>query len=180
MLKDRLVKVFRDLGFDDYKEVHIGDIIFSEEVFNLCAMNTCGNFGKNHGCPPSAGNHEAGKARVSPYQSGFLLNKILPIRSREAMKESGQTLNRMKNALIEKFQGEQLLVLGAGPCRVCATCTAMEGKSCRFPDKIQYSMEASGILVMSMAMNHKMTYNAGMGNAGFFMLALYNEEVPPE
>jgi predicted metal-binding protein len=175
VLRDHLIEAFQEIGFDDYKEIRISDIIFSEEVFSLCAKNTCGNFGRNHGCPPSAGNHEVGKARVLEYQNGFLLNKILPIKSREAMKESGQTLNRMRNELAKKFAGDRVLILGAGACKVCATCAALEGEPCRLPDKIQYSMEGSGILVMRMAMDYKMKYNAGMGNAGFFMLALYDE-----
>ena len=54
MLKDRLVEAFRELGFDDYREIRVSDIPFAAEVFDLCAKNTCGNFGRNHGCPPGA------------------------------------------------------------------------------------------------------------------------------
>ena len=43
-----------------------------------------------------------------------------------------------------------------------------------FSEKTQYSMEGSGIDVVRMAIDHKMTYNAGRGKVGYFTLVLYN------
>ena len=79
MLRERLLEAFKEIGFDEYKEIQSCDVVFSKDVFDQCAMNTCGHFGKNHGCPPLAGGEEEGKARVLKYKNGFLLCKIVSI-----------------------------------------------------------------------------------------------------
>lgn len=175
MLKERLMKAFEAIGFDEYKEIKNSDIIFSQDVFDQCARNTCGNFGKNHGCPPAAGNEDERKARVSKYKNVFLLCKIASIGSRKEMASSMEILESANRDLRESFKDEEVMIMGAGPCTVCKTCAALESKPCPFPDKIQYSMEGSGIDVVRMSMKHKMTYNAGRGKVGFFTLVLYND-----
>jgi len=65
------------------------------------------------------------------------------------------------------------MVMAAGPCTVCEKCSALDDEPCRFPEETAYSMEGSGIDVVRMSMNAKMTYNAGLGKAAFFCLALY-------
>ncbi|MFZ7133942.1 MAG: DUF2284 domain-containing protein [Eubacteriales bacterium] len=174
MLNDRLIAAFNEIGFDEYKEITVEDIIFSQDVFDQCARNTCGNFGKNHACPPKAGTEEERKARVLKYQHGFLISKIVPIKSRQEMVTSMETIDRINKTLRKIFSEDDVFIMGAGACTLCETCTALEEKPCRFPDKTQYSMEGSGIDVVSMSMNKQMTYNAGQGKVGYFTLVLYN------
>ena len=103
-----------------------------------------------------------------------MLSQIVPIRTRKEMTESMELVNTKTKELRKALKDEDVLVMGAGPCTVCKTCTALEGLPCRFPDRIEYSMEGSGIDVVRMSMNLKMTYNAGAGNVGYFTLVLYN------
>lgn len=175
MLKDRLIEAFKEIGFDEYREIETKDIIFSKDVFNQCARNTCGNFGKNHGCPPNAGSEDERKARVLKYKNAFIISKIASIKSRKEMMDSMEVIENINKALRKAFEEEDVFVMGAGPCTVCKVCNALDNEPCRFPEKIQYSMEGSGIDVVRMSMNHKMTYNAGRGKAGFFTLMLFNE-----
>ena len=48
MIREELIKAIEQIGFDEYKELEIDDLVFSESVFSQCARNTCGNFGKNY------------------------------------------------------------------------------------------------------------------------------------
>lgn len=41
------------------------------------------------------------------------------------------------------------LYLTCGPCALCSVCTRYEGKACRMPDKMRYSMESLGTNVIS-------------------------------
>jgi predicted metal-binding protein len=66
-----------------------------------------------------------------------------------------EILNFLKN-YHENF--EEKLVLWDGFCRVCSNkkdkgCTHISGKSCRYPDKKRYSMEAVGIHVTQTVKN---------------------------
>ncbi|QSX08990.1 DUF2284 domain-containing protein [Alkalibacter rhizosphaerae] len=175
MNKENLESIFKELEFDEYKELVPEDIIISKDVFYQCERNTCGSFGTNHGCPPHAGSEEERKNRVFQYKNGYMLSMIVPIKTRKDMIESMEKVANRTKALRKAVSGEEILVMGAGPCTVCKTCTALEGKPCRFPEKIEYSMEGSGIDVVRMSMNLKMTYNAGAGNVGYFTLVLYNK-----
>lgn len=164
---------FKKLGFDEFKSIKTDDIIFSHDVFNQCARNTCGNFGKNHACPPKSGTEVDGKNRVLNFDNAYLLNKIVPITTGEEMLASLETVSELNNNLREAFNSENVMVMGAGPCTVCKTCSALDGHPCNFPDKTQYSMEGSGIDVVSMSIKQGMTYNAGAGKVGYFTLFLY-------
>lgn len=175
MLKEKLTAIFEQVGFDEYQEILTSDIIFSQDVFDQCAKNTCGNFGKNHACPPRAGNEEARKSRVLKYKKGYMLCKIVSLRSRQEMEDSMKLVSDTTKELRKAVAAEDVLIMGAGPCTVCTQCTALEEKPCRFPEKTQYSMEGSGIDVVRMSMQQKMTYNAGQGKVGYFTLVLFND-----
>ncbi|MBF7097072.1 DUF2284 domain-containing protein [Alkalibacter mobilis] len=170
-----LEEAFVKMGYDEFKELEPSEIIFSQDVFDQCKKNTCGSFGKNHACPPNAGTETERKQRVLQYEKGYMISKIVPIRNRKEMMESMEIVENCTKELRKILRGEKALVMGAGPCTVCNECTALMGDECRFPDRIQYSMEGSGIDVVRMSMNKKMTYNAGAGNVGYFTLVMYNE-----
>lgn len=174
-MREKLEALFLELGYDESKPVKPQDVVITKDVFHQCERNTCGSFGKNHGCPPHAGSEEERKNRVFAYQDGYMLTQIVPIRNRKEMAESMELVGKKTKNLRKALINEEVLVMGAGPCTVCKTCTALEELPCRFPDRIEYSMEGSGIDVVRMSMNLKMTYNAGAGNVGYFTLVLYNK-----
>ncbi|NLM20572.1 MAG: DUF2284 domain-containing protein [Peptococcaceae bacterium] len=173
MLEQRLVEALTRLGFDEYKKISTAEIIFSQDVVEQCARNTCGNFGRNYGCPPLAGSQEERQNRVLRYQNAFLISKIVSMVSRKEMEKSMSDLDRIHRELRREFKDDDVQIMGAGPCTVCEKCAALENKPCRFPEKIQYSMEGSGIDVVRLSRELGMTYNAGGGHVGFFTLVLY-------
>jgi predicted metal-binding protein len=175
MLKERLKAIFEEVGFDEYREIQLEDIVFSQDVIDQCAQNKCGNYGKNHGCPPFAGTEEERKARVLKYKNFFLVNKIVSLASRKDIFTSYETVAKAIEDLRKAVEGFDVMVMGAGPCTVCKRCSALDGKPCYFPEKTQYSMEGSGIDVVRMSIDQKMTYNAGRGRIGYFSLVMYNE-----
>ncbi|MBK5243731.1 MAG: DUF2284 domain-containing protein [Eubacteriaceae bacterium] len=172
-LEERLIETFGTTGFFEHKKIKFSDVIITQDVFNQCERNICGNFGKNHACPPKAGSEEVRVARVEKYDDAYLVNIVLSIKNREDMMNSGVLFNEATSKLRKVFENDDVFVMGAGPCTICEKCSALEEEPCRFPEKTQYSMEGCGIDVMRMSMNFKMTYNAGMGNAAFFCLVLY-------
>ncbi len=173
-LEKRFVETFEKLGFYEYRKISTNEIVITQDVFDQCKRNTCGNFGKNHACPPRAGTEEERRARLTRYKDGFVVNYIASIKSSKDMKESMEIISKANDDLRLAFDGEDVMVLASGPCKFCETCAALMDEPCRFPDKTQYSMEGCGIDVVRMSINLKMTYNAGMGNAAFFTLVLYN------
>jgi predicted metal-binding protein len=93
------------------------------------------------------------------------------------MQASIDELARIHRELRREFKDDDVLVMGAGPCRVCEKCAAIENQPCRFPDRTEYSMEGSGIDVVRTSKEQNMIYNAGGGKVGFFALVLYNRKI---
>jgi len=174
MLRDEIINAIKEAGFDEYKEISSKDIIFSEAVFASCAQNTCGNYGKNHSCPPLSGNMEENKARFEAYEHGIIINKIVDLGEYyEHMKESGMEVHDCLNKLREILQGKPVMIAGAGGCDVCKDCAAKDNQPCRFPEKRRYSMEGSRMDIVKMSMKFNMTYNAGNHKLGYFMMVMY-------
>ncbi|MCR4893889.1 MAG: DUF2284 domain-containing protein, partial [Eubacteriales bacterium] len=120
MLKDDIIKAINDAGFDEYKEISSKDLIFSEDVFGECAKNTCGNYGKNHSCPPLSGDMQENMARFLKYENGIIINKIVDMgefyeKMMTATKEAGDALQNLRDLLEDK----PVLIAGPGGCRIC-------------------------------------------------------------
>lgn len=174
MLRDDIIKAIDEAGFDEYKEISSADLIFSEDVFGECAKNTCGNYGKNHSCPPLSGDMEENKARFLKYDNGIIINKIVDMgefyeKMQSATREAGEALQKLRDLL----EGQPVLVAGPGGCRICKTCAAIDNEPCRFPEKKQYSMEGSGMDIVSMSRKFNMIYNAGDHKLGYFYIVMY-------
>ncbi len=174
MLKDDIIKAINDAGFDEYKEISSKDLIFSDDVFGECAKNTCGNYGKNHSCPPLSGDMQENMARFLKYENGIIINKIVDMgefyeKMMTATKEAGDALQNLRDLLEDK----PVLIAGPGGCRICKTCAAIDNEPCRFPDKRQYSMEGSGMDIVSMSRKFNMIYNAGDHKLGYFYIVMY-------
>ena len=174
MLKDEIIKAINEAGFDEYKEISSKDLIFSEDVFGECAKNTCGNYGKNHSCPPLSGDMQENMARFLKYENGIIINKIVDMgefyeKMMTATKEAGDALQNLRDLLEDK----PVLIAGPGGCRICKTCAAIDNEPCRFPDKRQYSMEGSGMDIVSMSRKFNMIYNAGDHKLGYFYIVMY-------
>ena len=174
MLKDKIIQAVTEAGYDEYREISSEDIIFSQDVFGQCEKNICGNYGKNYTCPPHSGTMEENKQRFLAYSSGIILNKLLFLGDRyELMGECGKEFSRMLEEMREKLKDEPVMIAGAGGCKLCAECAVLTDEPCRFPDERRYSMEGSGMDIVSMSRKLGMTYNGGNKTVGYFSLIMY-------
>lgn len=170
----KMLDIFSMAGFSEVKTVATADIPVKEYVFEQCARNTCGSYGKNHACPPLSGSFAECASRVAAYPGAWVLSYITSMKSRAEMMEGSKRFSRAVDALRETLAAEHadVRVMGAGPCRICEECSALEGLDCRYPDETQYSMEGSGIDVVRLSMNLGMKYNSGEGTITYFALVL--------
>lgn len=174
MLRDEIIEAVEAVGFDEYREIDAADLIFADAVFASCKQNTCGNYGKNHSCPPLSGDMEKNKSRFLKYDHAIILNKLAHMGDfYEKMEEAGKEVAATLNQLREKLDGKAVMIAGPGGCDRCDSCAAKEDEPCRFPDEKRYSMEGSGLDIVSMSRKENMTYNGGNNTLGFFMMVLY-------
>ncbi|MHA2181436.1 MAG: DUF2284 domain-containing protein [Promethearchaeota archaeon] len=156
-----------------FLKVKFEDIIFDPKVQTYCISSSykCPSYGHSWACPPEAPYMEDIVAQFKEFYliyyqldlSEYIKNEKVknPEKSDSSIKNmvysSGYLRNKLEseiNDFIEKYTEpyEERLILGDGYCRVCSNkidkgCTYDSGKSCRYPEKRKYSMEAVGIEV---------------------------------
>lgn len=174
MLREKIINAIQLLGFDEYREINSTDIVFEEYVFDSCKVNSCGNYGANHACPPLSGDLEANRQRFLNYDHAIILNKILFLGDYyEKMASSLNEFNGLLDQLQVMLADEKVMIAGPGGCHRCPECSAKTAEPCRFPDQKSYSMEGSGMEIVAMVRNLGMTYNTGDKKVGFFMIVMY-------
>lgn len=173
MTNESLLSLAHEAGFEQAAMLDIATLSLKQEVRDMCADNTCGQYGKRWSCPPGCGTLEECRAALAQYTHGILVQTVGEIEDSfdfEAMQEI-ETLHkerfaRMRDAL------PQALALGAGCCTVCQACTCPDAP-CRFPEKQISSMEAYGLLVVEVCQANGLAYFYGsdkIAYTGCFLL----------
>ena len=67
------MKLSLDSGADKAGYVKVSKIAFDPALRSYCKANSCGNYGRNHTCPPGAGEIHALIDRMAQGGSGILL-----------------------------------------------------------------------------------------------------------
>lgn len=174
MLREKIIAAIEAVGFDEYREIEATELIFSEDVFASCKANTCGNYGKNHSCPPLSGDMQKNRNRFTAYKQAIILNKIMFLGNYyEKIEACGHTVAHLLNCLREILSDEPVLIAGPGGCDHCDPCAAKTDEPCHFPDQKRYSMEGSGMDIVTLSRRLNMTYNGGDKKVGFFMVVMY-------
>jgi predicted metal-binding protein len=166
--------------FTEYKPFDVGLIRFDQVVRNLCRQNKCGQYGKNHMCPPAIKDMDEWKQDILSFKNAVIVTKVYPTKSSfdmkgmlEGARDFSKTLGRIKEDIEKDYPLERKMVLGAGPCMLCKECTLMENKPCRFPDKAFPAIEACGIDVMSLSKTAGVKYNNGKNTVTYLGVILY-------
>ncbi|MEG2258967.1 MAG: DUF2284 domain-containing protein [Oscillospiraceae bacterium] len=180
MNKNDIIRLARDKGFSETAELDVSTIELMPEVREMCATNTCHQYGKNWACPPGCGEIEDCKRKIGQYAQGVLVQTVGQLEDSwdfEEMKETEQRHKKMFNELIEEISasGLDMLPVGAGTCTRCKECTYPQSP-CRFPDKAMSSMEAYGMLVNQICKSNGVPYNHGTNTVCYTSCILLNSD----
>lgn len=154
--------------------IHTEAIVTDASFRQLCEANACGNYGKNHMCPPNAGDITVLMEKIRQYDRALVYQTVWNLEDSydfEGMMEAGKRHNDLMQKLREKTREESCpepLHLGAGGCRVCEVCAARTQEPCRFPDKAVASLETYGIDVSQLAKASGMRYTNGKDTVTYF------------
>lgn len=163
---DALTKKALDCGFTEAGPLDVSTLEFLPEVRDMCASGRCQMYGKNWACPPACGTLDEMREKVKKYSRGLLVQTVGQLEDNldwETMQKTAEDQARNFNCLFDVLRKEYpaLLAMSTGTCTRCDTCTYAEGKPCRFPDQLVYSMEACGLFVSKVCTDNGMKYNHG-------------------
>ena len=163
-----------EAGASKVGEVAVSDIVFDTVFRDICAANSCGKYGKCHMCPPDVGDIQELIDRARSYERALVFQNVYPLEDSFdfegmiAAKDHFRSITvALRHQLID-LQTENVLLLGAGGCGVCQTCTKEENLPCKAPHLAIPSLEAYGVNVSKLAASADMKYINGSDTVTYF------------
>ena len=158
--------------FFDPKELE-----FSERIRWICE-NECPMYGKTWACPPGVGSVEACRGKCLGFENCLLISTIVEVRDIADMEETLAT--RPEHEAVTNQVAEIMSQLGARPyvlsteaCTICESCAILEGKPCRFPEKMHPCVESHGINVVPILEQRGLEFQFGANVVTWVSLLFY-------
>ena len=122
---------------------------FSERIRWICE-NECPMYGKTWACPPGVGEVESCRQKCQSYVNCLMIGTIAEVSDITNIDETLATRpdhEAVTNQIRDLFreQGVEPYVLSTEACAICENCAYLEGKPCRFPDRMHPCVESHGI-----------------------------------
>ena len=179
MTYQELVEIAEEAGFSAWAPLDITTIELKSEVRDMCAVNSCGQYGKRWSCPPGCGSPEAMKQKILAHRKALVLQTIWEISDYSDMtliKPAKASHNASEIRLVKRLRAEGCdgFIVGASGCALCSPCAQTLGEPCRFPE-YQYScMSAYCIHVKKLAEDCKINYDYKDNILPFFGMYIFN------
>lgn len=172
-----VLKAAFSLGADHACVVDPSQIRCYPELRASCEMNQCGCYANNWGCPPGCGTVEELSRLLSTFSHGVVFQAVAPLQDSfdlEGMMAATQAFQQVSRALRRWMADHtsRFLVLGAGKCQECDSCT-YPGAPCRNPLRKNISVEACGILVSELCSLAALPYSHGSSSVTHTGLILF-------
>jgi len=151
--------------------------VLMPEVIDMCAKNTCRQYGTNWCCPPAHGSLEDCAARVAGYETMILFSykgELEDSLDYEGMIKAAEDFRLLVDVLHDKLKPllPKFELLANGGCHRCEKCTYPDAP-CRFPDKMHPSLEGTGFMVSTIAKDAGIRYINGKDTITYFGAVLF-------
>ena len=167
----RVAALAMECGFTHFAPLDVPTLEFMQEVRDMCNPEQCRNYDKSWSCPPACAPLDEIKEKVKSYTTGILVQTVGDLEDSldwDGIMETGakhkENFGKMREELNKTFS--PLMAMGAGECKLCEKCTYPDAP-CRFPDKMEVSMEACGLFVSKVCTDNKLGYNYGAEKIAF-------------
>ena len=174
---NELLKTAKECGFTHYAPLDVSTLEFLQEIRDMCNPDQCRNYNKSWSCPPACAPLEDISERAKKYSGGIIVQTVGDLEDSldwDGIMETGaqhkENFGKMREELSKKHPGS--MAMGAGKCELCEICTYPD-EPCRFPDKMETSMEASGLFVSKVCTDNDLKYNYGPENIAFTSCFLF-------
>ena len=177
---EELINTLKKLGANNAQVINTSDIVLERAFRDMCAVNSCGMYGKCWTCPPDVGNIDALMSEVGTYDYALVYQKIgtledsFDFEGMIAAKRDFYELTIKAKSSVDAQKFSKLLHLGAGGCGVCKVCAKRTNEPCRFPELALASLEAYGVNVSKLAASAGMKYINGVNTVTYFGAILFS------
>lgn len=177
MNRELLEEKLSELPLYIYDWLDPTELEFSSRIRWICE-NECPMYGKSWACPPGVGTVDCCKAKCLSYENCLMISTIVEVRDIADMEETLSTrpeheevTNQVRDILRE--MGVDPYILSTEACSICESCAILEGKPCRFPEKMHPCVESHGINVVPMLESCGLEFQFGANVVTWISLLFY-------
>ena len=173
-----IVKMAKQLGFDDAAVIDVKEIRFESEFRMYCEQNLCGKYGANYTCPPHCGSEREMRQKVLQHANALVLRSLhqgVKYSDNAAVRGAQVKHNNDMLTLVKELKngGFAPLMAGASDCTLCEKCLRNEGIACPHEQERFSCMSAYCIDVAALAQTCKIDYAYNEGELSLFGMICY-------
>ena len=162
-----------------YQFIDPASLEFSQRVRYICRTE-CPMYGKSWACPPGVGEVEACRSKSGAYENCLLVGTIVEvadIADLEATLATRSDHEALTNEIRElmRQQGVEPYVLSTEACALCERCAILDGKPCRFPERMHPCVESHGINLIPTLESCGLEFQYGENIVTWYSLLFFNE-----
>jgi predicted metal-binding protein len=168
-----------DLPLYAYYFIDPKELDFSERIRYIC-KNECPMYGKSWACPPGVGEVGECEQKCKSYENCLLIGTITEVDDVADINACLETrgpheavTNQVRNLMREL--GVEPYVLSSEACAACDRCAILDGKSCRYPERMHPCVESHGIVLTTTLDALGLEFQYGGNIVTWYSLLLFNE-----
>ena len=177
--RNAVERIIAAQGFESTGTCSAAELKVHEEVRESCAAGKCHIYGTRWACPPACGDIYDYERQMHEFTYCTVVQTVAELEDEfdgEGMMHAQDVHKERVFALVDALDAaglsDAVMVLSAGYCSLCTTCTYPDAP-CRFPDKRLVSMEAAGLIVSDVCTLAGIPYNHGPLTIAYSSCVLY-------
>ncbi len=177
--REKLEAQLAELPLYIYTYIDPKQLEFSERIRYICSAE-CPMYGKTWACPPAVGEVRECQNRCLGYNSCLMVGTITET---DDITDIEQTLRTrpeheaLTNQIRQLFrqQGVEPYILSTEACAVCDRCAYLDGKPCRYPDRMHPCLESHGINIIPTLEEQGLDFQYGGNMITWYSLLFFND-----
>ena len=150
---------------------------FSDRIRWICE-NECPMHNQTWACPPGVGSVTYCKTKCLSYPNCLMIASIVEVDDITNINETLATrpehealTNEVRDLM--RAQGVDPYILSTEACSICESCAYLEGKPCRYPDRMHPCVESHGINVIPVLEENGIEFQFGANVVTWVSLLFY-------
>ena len=177
MNMERLVSQVAELPLYGYVSIDPKALEFSDRIRWICE-HECPMCGRTWACPPGVGSVEDCRTKCLSYENCLMIATIVEVADITDINETLATrpeheaiTNQVRDLM--RAQNVEPYVLSTEACAICASCAYLEGKPCRYPDRMHPCVDSHGINVIPVLEENGIEFQFGANIVTWVSLLFY-------
>ena len=178
MNKERLEQQLAELPLYVYFYIDPKTLDFSERIRYIC-QHECPMYGRSWACPPGVGEVAECERKCRSYENCLLVGTITEVDDVADINACLATrgphedvTNQVRDLLRE--QGIEPFILSSEACAACDRCAILDGKPCRFPERMHPCVESHGIVLTTTLDELGLEFQYGGNIVTWYSLLFFN------